>query len=393
MWGFIATTACVEFTRGSLFLSLLPAFLTQAMRISVAGLGMVISGQYLADTIFKIPAGWLVDRWGPWRVLAPSLGLAALAVYLMPRAHGLLAFLLLGMLFGLGGSANWPAVLSGSVRLGGMANRASATSLVFLAWLAGGGIGPVSVNFLMDHGFGVAFGLLVVVVTGAPLAALLGLSGVLGHSAEHPTPTAELESLSAVLANLRRAGWLIPGMFVQMLALGIVLPVMVPFARQQLHLSQAEYGFMLLVGGAVTVVCLIPMSRVVDRLGSKHMLILGFALAAAAVALLGLSHAEADLLWRAAVLGFSYALVLPAWNGLTVGKIEESRRGLLLGVFMTIEGLGIAVGPMLGGALYTWHVQAPFFLASAILTAVAVFYAVMPGHRFAAQGGGTHGDR
>lgn len=390
MWGFVATTACIEFCRGALFISLLPAYLTQGLHLSVAGLGMVISGQYLSDTVFKIPSGWLVDRFGPWPVLLPFLALAALAVYLMPHVHHVAPFVALGVLFGLGSSANWPAVLSGSVRLAGMRSRASATSVVFLAWLAGGGIGPVLINFLVGRGFGTAFLVLAVVGTGAPLAALAGLSGLLRRSGPAPAREAppRLEGLGqTVRDNLRQAGWLIPGMFIQMLALGIVLPVMVPFARGHLHLSQPQYGALLLAGGAVTVLCLLPLGRIVDRLGSKGFLVAGFALAGAAVALISGGAGGVDLLWRVSLLGLSYALILPAWNGLTVGKIDAGRRGLLLGVFMAIEGLGEAIGPAIGGALYVRGYRLPFLATAAILFAVALFYLAMPSRRFHAKGG------
>lgn len=391
MWGFIATTACVEFTRGALFISLLPAYLTQGLSMSVAVLGVVVSVQYLADTLLKIPTGWLVDRFGTWRVLAPMLSLTAVAVYLLPRAHGELAFVLLAILFGAGSSANWPAVLSGSVQLGGMENRASASSTVFLAWLAGGGLGPVLINFLVTRDFHAAFLLVGIVATGAPVAAFAGLLHALRTRRPIPRPAEAPRAPAAVLATVRRTAWLIPGMFVQMLALGIVLPVMVPFARQVLHLSQSQYGLMLLAGGAVTVLCLIPLGRVVDRVGSKALLVAGFLLAAVAVLLLAMAHGEGDLLWRAALLGFAYALILPAWNGLTVGKIESEQRGLLLGVFMAIEGLGIALGPLIGGALYTWRVRAPFVTCGAILAAIAIFYAMVAADHFHAREGADAG--
>ncbi len=386
MWGFVATTASVEFCRGALFLSLLPAYLTQSRHLSVAALGLVISGQYLTDTLCKVPAGWLVDRLGPWRVLLPFLGLATAAVYLMPRAQQLTPFLLLAIAFGLGTSANWPAVLAGSVHIAGMRSRASATSITFLAWLAGGGIGPVLINFLVGRSFHTAFDVLAAVALIGPTAAAIGLSGLLRSPADPPWRQHEEEDIATTMRetwdNLRQSAWIIPGMFVQMLALGIVVPVLVPFARTQLHLSQPQYGWLLLAGGSVTVLCLIPFSRLVDRIGSKRPLIAGFVLAALSVLLLGWAGAAMDLLWRVALLGLSYALVLPAWNGLTVGQIDAQRRGLLLGVFMTIEGMGIAIGPAIGGALYTWAFRAPFVVAAGILLAVAAFYLTVPDVRF-----------
>ncbi len=394
IWGFVVTTASVEFCRGALFIALLPAYLPQRMGVSVAGVGLVIAAQYLADTLFKIPTGWLVDRLGPWRTLLPFLTLAALAVYLLPRAHTLLPLVLLALLFGLGTSANWPAVLAGSVHISGLASRASATSITFLAWLAAGGIGPVLISFLMGRGYALPLLLLAVVVTAGPAAALLGSSGLLRSPLDpdwSPRPRGRAETRDAAAAlreNLGRAAWLIPGMYVQMLALGMLMPVLVPFARQVLHLSQPQYGLILLGGGAVTVLCLVPMGRVVDRFGSKAPLVAGFLLAGAAVLLVARGNAVPDLLWRVGLLGLSYALILPAWNGLTVGQIAEDRRGLLLGVFMAIEGIGETTGPVVGGWLYT-HMgfRVPFEATALVLFAMAAFYLVVPARSFRARQG------
>jgi MFS family permease len=128
-----------------------------------------------------------------------------------------------------------------------------------------------------------------------------------------------------------------------------------------------------------------PFGRMVDRTGSRRPLIAGFGLGAAAVALLGFAHGGPGLLWRVCLLGLSYALILPAWNGLTVGKIDSGRRGLVLGLFMAIEGLGIASGSALGGTLYTSAFRAPFLATAGILAAMALFYGFVPREHFEAR--------
>ncbi len=384
MWGFATTTASTEFVRGALFISLLPAYLSRDLGWSVSAIGMVVSGQYLADTFFKIPSGWLVDRFGPWRVLLPFLAAAALPIYFLARVHSVAGLLLLSILFGLGTSANWPASLSGSVHLAGLRRRAQATSVIFLAWLCAGGMGPVLINFLSANRYRAAFDVIAGVITVAPVVALLGSSGVLHRRDDppwHRIPAGQ--TMGDVWEHVGRMGWLIPGMFVQMLVLGMLLPIMAPYAQLQLHLSGPMYGVLLATGGAFTVIFLLPVGHLVDRTDSKAMLVAGFALAAVSVILVGTASGLGSLLWRVPLLGLSYALILPAWNSLTVGKISAERRGLLLGVFMAIEGLGIAVGPALGGALYTYvNFRTPFLVAAAILAAIALFYLVVPRERF-----------
>ena len=70
--------------------------------------------------------------------------------------------------------------------------------------------------------------------------------------------------------------------------------------------------------------------------------------------------------------GVGYALLVPAWNALVMDWIPENARGLFLGAVATAPGIGLAVGPSIGGAL--WErvgVYAPFQAAAAFLSLAA----------------------
>lgn len=63
-----------------------------------------------------------------------------------------------------------------------------------------------------------------------------------------------------------------------------------------------------------------------------------------------------------------YALLVPAWNALVMDWIPANARGLFLGAVATAQGIGLATGPSLGGAL--WErvgVYAPFEAAAMFL--------------------------
>ena len=75
----------------------------------------------------------------------------------------------------------------------------------------------------------------------------------------------------------------------------------------------------------------------------------------------------------ATIAGIGYALVVPAWNALVMDYIPSNARGLFLGAIATAQGIGLALGPTLGGAL--WErvgVYAPFQAAAVFLSLAAV---------------------
>jgi len=70
----------------------------------------------------------------------------------------------------------------------------------------------------------------------------------------------------------------------------------------------------------------------------------------------------------ATLAGVGYALLVPAWNALVMDWIPANARGLFLGAVATAQGIGLAAGPTLGGAL--WErvgVYAPFQFAALLL--------------------------
>ncbi|MDR7393042.1 MAG: MFS transporter, partial [Armatimonadota bacterium] len=77
-------------------------------------------------------------------------------------------------------------------------------------------------------------------------------------------------------------------------------------------------------------------------------------------------------------LGLGYATMLPAWNALLMDLLPPARRATLLGLAMSVEGAGVALGTALGGVL--WDAvgpSAPFHAAGLFLFLVAVNYLML----------------
>ncbi|MDM4762633.1 DHA2 family efflux MFS transporter permease subunit [Galbitalea sp. SE-J8] len=100
-----------------------------------------------------------------------------------------------------------------------------------------------------------------------------------------------------------------------------------------------------------------------DRFGRRHVFVAGvvvFTLASAAAAL---SSEPWQLVIARAVQGFGGAAIMPLSLTLLVGSVGPERRSMAIGIWGGIAGLGVALGPLIGGAvLEGWNWEAIFWI-------------------------------
>jgi len=107
------------------------------------------------------------------------------------------------------------------------------------------------------------------------------------------------------------------------------------------------YAVLLLTGAALG-----------DRIGRKRMFIAGIAIFTAGSAAAALSPSIGLLIVARAVQGVGAAVVTPLTLTLLAEAFPPEQRGLALGVWSGISGIGVALGPLVGGALTqvaSWH--------------------------------------
>ena len=107
------------------------------------------------------------------------------------------------------------------------------------------------------------------------------------------------------------------------------------------------YAVLLLTGAALG-----------DRLGRKRMFIAGISLFTAGSAAAALAPSIGLLIAARAFQGVGAAVVTPLTLTLLAEAFPPEQRGLALGVWSGISGIGVALGPLVGGALTqfaSWH--------------------------------------
>jgi DHA1 family multidrug resistance protein-like MFS transporter len=375
-WGLIGVLGATEFSRTALIVSLLPAYVTGPLGASLTLVGLAVSVHYLMDTAFRSPAGWLVDRFGPQATLILGVALEITALVLALHAHKAGWLILFMGMMGVGTAAHWPAVVTGTNRLTDPGHRGTVMGAVFAGWLVGSGLGPVIINFVVGTlgSDRLAFWILIA----ADVAAFLTTWTLTDPTLREVPPAPHHLPPGQGLRVLWPLKAVLPGMFVQTMVLGLLMPLLQPLTHRVLHLSQWEFAGLLLGSGALTVLLLVPMGRLSDRMGLKFPLVGGFWLAGAS--LLGLATIRSfwPLVVVGGLLGLAYALILPAWNAFLARLIPPDQEGFLWGIFMTVEGLGMTVGPVVGTHLFEASVKAPFVLAAGVLGVMGGFYLLYP---------------
>lgn len=100
-----------------------------------------------------------------------------------------------------------------------------------------------------------------------------------------------------------------------------------------------------------------------DRFGRRTVFMIGIAIFGIGSVLAALSTDPAQLIGARALQGFGAAGVLPLSLALISGGVAPERRPLAIGIWGGISGLGVAVGPLVGGAVMEgWNWQAIFWI-------------------------------
>lgn len=100
-----------------------------------------------------------------------------------------------------------------------------------------------------------------------------------------------------------------------------------------------------------------------DRFGRRHVFVAGLAVFTVSSVFAALSDDATSLIvWRA-VEGAGAAAIMPLSLTLLVASVPERLRAVSIGVWSGISGLGVALGPLIGGAVVeSWSWEAIFWL-------------------------------
>ncbi|HEX7592806.1 MAG TPA: MFS transporter [Anaerolineae bacterium] len=369
----LATIILMELAHGIELIALFPLYLSSTMREGADTIGLTLSTYLVADILTRTPAGWGADRFGRKPLLLIGIFLSAVPLLLMPRVDSPALFLALNVVNGIGAGCIWPAIYAAVADAYGRERYGLVLGIINMVMLGGIAMGPIAGGLMLSRvSYGTAFVICFVIAT---LAFALVVAFVREQSTPRDASAAPSDAkpwrilaqqMNATLVRLLAIGLLLT------LAIGMMLPLISLFGRDVLRVSSDTFALILLPPGILTAALIIPAGHWADRRGRHTPLILGLILIAIPFAGAPLSINPIIVSAGATLAGVGYALLVPAWNALVMDWIPENARGLFLGAVATAQGIGLAVGPSVGGAL--WErvgVYAPFE-AAAIFLGLAV---------------------
>jgi EmrB/QacA subfamily drug resistance transporter len=109
-----------------------------------------------------------------------------------------------------------------------------------------------------------------------------------------------------------------------------------------------------------------------DRIGRKRMLTFGMAMFGIFSLLTAYSHNPDQLIWARAAMGLGAAAVMPQTLSIISNVFDPRERARAIGIWAIAVGLGIAIGPVVGGLLLAHFWWGSVFLINVPLTAMGV---------------------
>lgn len=348
----------------------LPAY-ARSFDVGVAAASVVVSAFAFFRLVFAPAGGALVGRLGERPVYLVGLVIVALSSFATAIASSYAELLVYRGLGGLGSTMFTVSAMSLLVRLSPPAIRGRVASAYGSAFLVGGMIGPVAGGFLAELGYRVPF-----VLYGVAILAAAGMVAWFLRGArlrpvakgEEPPPMPFREALGsstyrAALASGFANGWA---------NFGVRVAILPQFAVA-VHDATWVAGAALAVSAVGTASALQVASRFTDSWGRRPMVLVGLAITAVGLGLIGLSSNLGVLLALCVVSGVGAGLVNPSQQAAVADVVGQDRSGgKVLASFQMFQDGGAILGPVLIGVVADRLGWVEAFALTAVVSVLAI---------------------
>ena len=333
--------------------------------------GYLLAAYGLSRFAGETPTGSFSD--GIERKLGILIGFMAMlpAVTVMALVESRQAFLGCAVLLGLGTAFLWPAAYAISADLYPAERRGKVIGFLNVAQLAGFGLGALIGAFLVEPAprslFVIAFGC----VTAASVAAVVGIPNYRTSRLFGRVAAGQRASLRSVMS------WQVALLSGLVLAsssgIAMAIPAIRPLGEDVLGVSFARMTAALIPAVVLGALLYVPAGHMADRLGRTLPFLLGQGLLVAGLLIVGGADSMLVAAIGGAVVFAGNVFSVPAWNAAVMDLAPPSHRGALIGLSVALSGLGLAIGPVVGGAIsQAYGPQAVFRWAAVLAGATGV---------------------
>jgi EmrB/QacA subfamily drug resistance transporter len=208
-----------------------------------------------------------------------------------------------------------------------------------------------------DHRFGVA--------------ARCSLAGA-GHGSTEGREEAAMSSDPRVHA---RRWWILSVLCLSLLIITLdntILNVALPTLVRDLHASASQLEWIVDAYVLVFAGLLLTCGSLGDRLGRKRALVTGMLVFGGFSIVAGFSHSAGQLIAARALMGIGAAIIMPSTLSILTNVFPDNERAKAIGIWAAVSGLGIPLGPVIGGWLLEQYSWGSIFFANLPIVAVTI---------------------
>ena len=145
------------------------------------------------------------------------------------------------------------------------------------------------------------------------------------------------------------------------------------FAQAKFDFGPTEVGYVFVVCGLVmTVFQAGAVGFLAGKINELIQIGVGFGLMGSGIALLAIAQTKFFVFAFVALLAFGMAFIAPNLAALISKRGGDEKAGAAMGIQNAANSLGQAGGPILGGALFIWQINAPYLVSGAVLLVLAL---------------------
>jgi MFS family permease len=369
----------------AVFILILPLYLKETLGFTASFIGVALGAYAVSETLVKTPLGFISDRVGRKAIIVFGIFLCLLVPVPITLLHHPVQLILLQIVNGAGVAAFWPVLAALTADVVPVENRSQAMTVFNLAYLVALSLGP-ALGAFANHAAGnnaaafyvAAFFLAAAAVTATAAIPGSRRAGPPARETRAPTVKKEVTGYIKLLAGRPVLMAMLFISLLQQFGTGLLAPVFVLFAKEQLGFTQADIGRVLILPAVAVALLAMPFGRLADVAGKARAVRCAYAAAAPAIYLL--TAAGGFAVWQVliSVVGLAYVTGAPAWTALASMAAPQGRGGGTIAAVGTMHSLGFILGPGVGGLLYDRVAPAaPFYGCSTILLVCMVLVGLL----------------
>lgn len=331
-------------------------------------IGAILASTFVIQTLLSPVSGRLSDRWGRKVVFVVCTLVSASSMLVYGLAGTTLWILVSRMLAGIG-AANVAIAQASVADVSTPAERTVILGRLSAAMSAGLIVGP-SIGGPVSAEFG-HFWIGIVGAAASTLGAVL--VGLFSRMTAGSGKTEEKRPRFSILRQTPHVAPLIAVAGVAWFALAMLEGTFGRLIERNLGFTQREFGLIFSFESIVGLVVQgLALAWLAKRIAERNLLSVAYVGIGMGVAGMAVAPSFTWLLVTGAAFAAGFAIANPTVSGICSKAVSEREQGELFGVLQSARSVGFVLGPLVGGALFDWRPESPYFLAGAVCLAAAV---------------------